>query len=185
MASGNTVTVVGNLTRDPELQFLKNGSPLANFGLAYNRRWKNRNDEWEEEAHFFEVTCWQDLAENVAESFTKGDRVIIEGRLQYSTWEDKDTGANRSKVAIIADDVGASARWATLQITRNEREDNNNSSQGHRRGNSGNGDNGGGSRRGSSDGGGSRRGQSNGGGSRRGSTQVEEPAAWGSDEEPF
>ena len=67
--AGNTVELVGNLTRTPELRFTPSGAPVANFGLAVNRRWQNRQtQEWEEQTSFFDVVCWRDLAENVAES---------------------------------------------------------------------------------------------------------------------
>ena len=65
MAPGNTVTVVGNVTRDPELRFTSSGQAVASFGLAVNRRWQNRNNEWEESTSFFDVTCWAQMAENV------------------------------------------------------------------------------------------------------------------------
>jgi len=154
MASGNTVTLVGNLTRDPELKFLNSGTALCNFGIAVNRRWQ-QDGEWQEEAHFFDVTAWRDLAENIAETIQKGDRVIIEGRLQFRQWEAED-GGNRSKVEVVADDVGPSLRWATATIEKNERKDSDESS--NHGGSSRRGSGGGDSRRGSS--GGGRRGQS-------------------------
>ena len=81
--SGNNVTIVGNLTRAPELRFTPSGSPVANFGVAVNRRWQNRQtQEWEEQTSFFDVTCWRDLAENVAESLDQGARVVVTGRLE-------------------------------------------------------------------------------------------------------
>ncbi len=79
--AGNTVELVGNLTRTPELRFTPSGAPVANFGLAVNRRWQNRQtNEWEEQTSFFDVVCWRDLAENVAESLDKGI-VMVVGRL--------------------------------------------------------------------------------------------------------
>ena len=115
MAFDNTVTVVGNLTRDPELRFTPGGAAVANFGLAWNR--KGQNDE--EIVSFFDITCWRNLAENVAESITKGSRVIVYGRLDQRSWEHQE-GERRSKVEIVADDVAPSLRWATVEITRNE-----------------------------------------------------------------
>lgn len=115
MGFNNTVTVVGNVTRDPELRFTPNGAAVANFGLAWNR--KGQNDE--EVVSFFDVTCWSGLAENVAESITKGSRVVVYGRLDQRSWENQD-GERRSKVEIVADDVAPSLRWATVEITRNE-----------------------------------------------------------------
>jgi len=165
MSAGNHVTLTGNVTRDPELRFTNGGAALVNFGLAVNRRWQDRDGEWQEEAHFFDVTAWQDLAENVAQTITKGARVIVDGRLRFHTWE-TDDGENRSKVEIVADDVGPSLRWATAEVTRNEREgggSNERSSSSGRRGDS----EGSGSRRGSRDGG--RRGSRD-----RASTRTEE-----------
>jgi single-strand DNA-binding protein len=115
MGFNNTVTVVGNVTRDPELRFTPNGAAVTSFGLAWNR--KGQNDE--EVVSFFDVTCWSGLAENVAESIHKGDRVVVYGRLDQRSWENPE-GERRSKVEIVADDVSPSLRWATVEITRNE-----------------------------------------------------------------
>jgi len=120
----NTVTVVGNVTRDPELRFTNSGQATASFGLAVNRRWQNRQtQEWEEQVSFFDVVCWREMAENVSESLTKGSRVVVTGRLEQRSWEDKNTGDKRSKIEIVADEVAPSLRWATAQVTRNERRD--------------------------------------------------------------
>ncbi|MAG03422.1 MAG: single-stranded DNA-binding protein [Acidimicrobiaceae bacterium] len=115
MAFDNTVTLVGNITRDPELRFTPAGIAVANFGLAWNR--KNRDGE--ESVSFFDITCWRDLAENVAESLSKGNRVVVYGRLDQQTWEN-DNGERRSKVEVIADEVAPSLRWATADVTRTE-----------------------------------------------------------------
>jgi len=115
MGFNNTVTVVGNVTRDPELRFTPNGAAVTNFGLAWNR--KGQNDE--DVVSFFDITCWSGLAENVAESIKKGDRVVVYGRLDQRSWENQE-GERRSKVEIVADDVSPSLRWATVEITRNE-----------------------------------------------------------------
>jgi single-strand DNA-binding protein len=162
MAFDNTVTVVGNVTRDPELRFTPSGAAVATFGLAWNRRSQNARGEMEEQVSFFDVTCWRQLAENVAESLVKGTRVVVYGRLEQRSWETND-GERRSKVEIIADDVAPSLRWATAEITRNDF-----------RGEGG--DSGGGGR--SSGGGG--RSSGSGGGSR---AVANEP--YDTDEEPF
>jgi single-strand DNA-binding protein len=121
MANGNTVELVGNLTRDPELRFTPNGAAVASFGLAVNRRWRNQqSNEWEEQTSFFDVVCWRELAENVSESLTRGTRVMVSGRLEQRTWETQE-GDKRSKVEVIADEVGPSLRWATTEVTKNER----------------------------------------------------------------
>lgn len=123
MAVGNVVELIGNITRDPELRFTPSGAAVANFGLAVNRRWRNQQtNEWEEQTSFFDVVCWRELAENVTESLTKGARVIVTGRLDQRTWETQD-GEKRSKVEVVADEVGPSLRWATAHVTKNERRD--------------------------------------------------------------
>ena len=82
MANGNVVTLVGNITRDPELRFTNTGQATSSFGLAVNRRWQNRQtQEWEEATSFFDVVCWREMAENAAESLSRGARVIVTGRL--------------------------------------------------------------------------------------------------------
>ncbi len=116
----NTVTVVGNVTRDPELKYLNSGAGLCSLGIAVNRRYQT-NGEWQEETSFFDVTCWRDLADNVAESVAKGDRIIVSGRLEQRSWETQE-GEKRSKVEIVADEVGPSLRWATAQVNKIRRE---------------------------------------------------------------
>ncbi len=118
MAYDNTVSIVGNVTRDPELRFTQSGAPVCSFGVAWNRRYE-RGGEQVEEVSFFDVTCWRSLAENVAESITKGTRVIVFGRLDQRSWDTPD-GERRSKVEIVADDVAPSLRWASAQVNRNE-----------------------------------------------------------------
>ena len=121
MAIDNNVTITGNATREPELRFTPSGQAVANFGVAVNRRWQNRQtQEWEEAVSFFDVTAWAQLAENVAESVAKGTRVTVTGRLDQRSWETQD-GDKRSKVEIVADDVAVSLRWATAEVSRNER----------------------------------------------------------------
>jgi single-strand DNA-binding protein len=121
MANGNNVTVIGNCTRDPELRFTPSGMAVATFGVAVNRRWQNRStNEWEEAVSFFDVTAWQQLAENVSESVQKGTRVVVAGRLDQRSWETQD-GEKRSKVEIVADEIAPSLRYATATIVKNER----------------------------------------------------------------
>jgi len=123
MARDNSVSVIGNLTRDPELRFTPSGAAVTNFGLAWNKRRQNRQtQEWEDEPSFFDVTCWNTLAENVAESLSKGTRVIVYGHLEWRQWETQE-GGKASKVEIIADEVAPSLRWATANVVRNERRD--------------------------------------------------------------
>ena len=117
----NTVTLVGNATRDPELRYTPSGQTVATFGLAVNRRWQNRQtQEWEEQTSFFDIKCWAQMAENVSESVQRGTRVIVTGRLEQRSWE-TDNGEKRSKVEVVADEIAPSLRWATAQVTKIER----------------------------------------------------------------
>jgi len=118
MSRFNTVTLVGNLTRDPELRYTPNGAPIVNFGLAVSRSWQSDTGQRSEETNFFDVTAWNRLGENCAESLQKGDRVIATGRLNWRSWESAD-GVTRTKVDIVADSVGPSLEWATVKITKN------------------------------------------------------------------
>jgi single-strand DNA-binding protein len=122
MANDNTVTIIGNCTRDPELRYTNNGMQVASFGVAINqRRRNNETGQWEDgETSYFDISCFRELAENVAESVSKGTRVIVSGTLRQRSWETPD-GDRRSKVEIIADEVGPSLRWATAQVERQAR----------------------------------------------------------------
>jgi single-strand DNA-binding protein len=117
----NTVTVVGNVTRDPEMRYTAGGAANCTFGIAVNRRWMNRQtNEWEERVSFFNVVCWREMAENVSESLGKGARVVVTGRLEQRSWE-TENGEKRSVVEIAADEVGPSLRGATCTVSKNER----------------------------------------------------------------
>jgi single-strand DNA-binding protein len=99
LVSFNRVIIAGNLTRDPELRFTQGGIPVCDFGIAVNRvRSKN------EEVDFFDVSAWRELGETIANYKKKGDPILLEGRLQYRTWEAQD-GSKRSKVDVVADNV--------------------------------------------------------------------------------
>jgi single-strand DNA-binding protein len=113
----NTVTVVGNVTRDPELRYTGTGAAVVKFGLAVNRFYVNRNGEKVEQTDFINVNAWRSLAENVAESLKVGARLVVTGRMQTRTWETED-GQKRSAVEIEAEDIGASMRFATVAITK-------------------------------------------------------------------
>lgn len=121
MSNGNSVTLVGNVTRDPELRFTNSGQAVASFGLAVNRRWQNRqSSEWEESTSFFNVVAWGTLGENASESLTKGARVVVTGRLEQRNYETQD-GEKRSVTEVVADELGPSLRWATAQVQKTER----------------------------------------------------------------
>ena len=120
MASENSVTLVGNLTRDPELRYTTGGRGVASFGIAVNRRFQ-RNGEWEEQVSFFNVVAWGDLGENAAASLNKGHRIVVTGRLEQRSYETRE-GEKRNVVEVIADELGPSLRWAQVQIERISRE---------------------------------------------------------------
>ena len=121
MSTGNNITLVGNLTRDPELRFTPSGQARAQLGIAVNRRWQNRQtSEWEEQTSFFNIVCWGELADNVSESLGKGARVIVTGRLEQRSW-DTPEGEKRSVVEVVADDVAPSLRFTTAKVERTER----------------------------------------------------------------
>ena len=107
MGIDNNVSVIGNVTRDPELRFTQGGMAVASFGVAWNKR----KQDGEDEVSFFDVTCFRSLAENVAESITKGTRVVITGTLSQRSWENQE-GERRSKVEIVAGEGAPSVRWA-------------------------------------------------------------------------
>jgi single-strand DNA-binding protein len=116
-------TITGNLTRDPEIRYTREGQASTLLGVAVNHRWRDReSQEWEESTSFIDVVCWRELAENVALSLTRGTRVTVSGRLEQRTWENEE-GERRSKVEIVADDVAASLRFAAVEVQRTHRQD--------------------------------------------------------------
>lgn len=115
MAS-NSITVVGNLTRDPELRYTQSGKATVTIGIAVNRRYQV-NGEWQEQTTYMNVVAWDQLAENIAASLTKGSRIMASGRLDVREYEGRD-GQKRTSVDIIADEVGPTLRWATVTIEK-------------------------------------------------------------------
>ena len=116
-----STTITGNLTRDPEIRYARDGHATTSLSVAVNRRWQNRQtQEWEESTSFFDIVCWRDLAENVALSLTKGARVVVTGHLEERRWESED-GETRTKVELVAEEIGASLRFATVDIHRVQR----------------------------------------------------------------
>jgi len=120
MASENSVTLVGNLTKDPELRYTATGRGVASFGLAVNRRYQ-QNGEWQEQVSFFNVVAWGDLGENAAASLNKGNRIVVTGRLEQRSYDTKE-GEKRSITEVVADELGPSLRWAQVQIERISRD---------------------------------------------------------------
>lgn len=99
----NQVTLMGNLTRDPELRQTPNGQNVTNFSLALNRAYKDQSGEWQEVTDYVDIVCWGPLAERVAQYMSKGRRCLVQGRLQSRSWEQE--GQKRSKVEVLANDV--------------------------------------------------------------------------------
>jgi single-strand DNA-binding protein len=125
MAVGDiTVTVVGNLTADPELRFTPSGAAVASFTVAASSRYLDRQtNEWKDtDPVFMRCSVWRQYAENVAESLTKGTRVIVQGRLKQRSYETRE-GEKRTVVEMEVDDVGPALRYATAKITRTARGD--------------------------------------------------------------
>jgi single-strand DNA-binding protein len=99
----NQVTLMGNLTRDPELRQTPNGQSVTSFSLALNRAYKDASGEWQEATDYIDCVCWGPLAERVAQYLSKGRRCLVQGRLQSRSWEQD--GNKRSKVEVLANDV--------------------------------------------------------------------------------
>ncbi|WP_103349735.1 single-stranded DNA-binding protein [Amycolatopsis sp. CA-128772] len=120
MAGDTTLTIIGNLTTDPELRFTQAGNAVANFTVASTPRISNRaTGEWEDgEALFMRCTIWKQAAENVAESLTRGARVVVHGRLKQRSFQTKE-GEKRTVVELDVDEIGPSLRYATAQVTKN------------------------------------------------------------------
>ena len=132
MAQGDTnITVVGNIVADPELRFTPAGAAVANFRVASTpRRYNSQTNQWEDgEAMFLTCNVWRQAAENVAETLSKGMRVIVTGRLKQRSFQTRE-GENRTVFEIDVDEVGPSLRYATAQVNRNPREGGNNFSGG-------------------------------------------------------
>ncbi len=121
MSNTNSVTLIGNLVDDPELRFTPSGVAMTKIRFAVNKRYQNRDGEWQEETSFFGGTCWRDMAENVAESLQKGLRVIVIGELQQRSWETQE-GDKRSVVEVDIKEIGPSVRWATTTVTKTPRD---------------------------------------------------------------
>lgn len=122
MAGETIITVVGNLTADPDLRFTPNGAAVANFTVASTpRTFDRRANEFKDgETMFLRCSAWRDMAENVASSLSRGTRVVVQGRLKARSFETKE-GENRTVFELDVDDLGPSLRYATANVTKNER----------------------------------------------------------------
>jgi single-strand DNA-binding protein len=103
--SVNKVILVGNLGKDPEVKYTPSGTAVAKFSLATNERYKDKSGEWQDRTEWHNVVAWQRLAEIVGEYVKKGSKLYIEGRLQTSSWDDKESGQKRYKTEVIASDL--------------------------------------------------------------------------------
>jgi single-strand DNA-binding protein len=117
----NSITLVGNLTRDPEIRFTATGRAVASFGIAVGRRYQV-NGEWQEQTSYFNVTAWGQLGENAAATFTKGTRVVVTGRLEQREYTSRE-GEKRTAIDVIADELGPSLRWAAATVVRTPKQD--------------------------------------------------------------
>ena len=122
MANETITTIVGNLTADPELRFTPAGHAVANFTVASTpRTFDRQSGEWRDgDALFMRCTIWRDPAEHIAESLTRGDRVVVQGRLRQRSFETRD-GDKRTVVELDVDDIGPSLRYATVKVTKANR----------------------------------------------------------------
>jgi single-strand DNA-binding protein len=109
MASSPT-TIVGNVVRDPELKFMADGTAKLEFSVAANHNWRDAAGEWQTKASYFDCVAWRKSAEDFARVLEKGVGVIVAGRLEQRSWDDKDTGQKRSKVEVLVDDCGILTR---------------------------------------------------------------------------
>lgn len=169
MAGEPIITLVGNLTADPELRFTPSGAPVANFTVASTPRTQDRQSgEWKDgEAMFVRCSVWRQYAENVSESLTKGARVIVQGRLRARSWETRE-GEKRTDFELDVDEIGPALRYATAKVTKTSG------------GGGGGGDWGGGSGGGGNSGGGWGGGSGNGGGNPR---QQPSDDPWGNQQQ--
>ncbi|TWP38298.1 single-stranded DNA-binding protein [Leekyejoonella antrihumi] len=122
MAGDTVITIIGNITQDPELRFTPNGAAVANFTVASTPRMYDRNtSEWKDgETLFMRCSVWREAAENVAESLVRGSRVLVSGRLKSRSFETKE-GEKRTVMELEVDEVGPSLRYATAKVNKTQR----------------------------------------------------------------
>jgi len=120
--NGNVVTIVGNVTRDPEVKFTQTGKAMLRFGIADNHGWKDKNGEWQKKVSFIDCVAWGQLAENIAETISKGMRIVVTGRMDMQQWV-TDDDQKRSKLELEIEAVGPDLRFASASVNANERSD--------------------------------------------------------------
>ena len=123
MAGETVITLVGNLTGDPELRFTPSGAAVANFTVASTpRTFDRQTSEWKDgETLFMRCSIWREAAENVAESLHRGTRVVVTGRLVSRSWDDKESGQKRTVMEMQVDEIGPSLKYATAKVTKSQR----------------------------------------------------------------
>ena len=117
----NSITLVGNLPRDPEIRFTATGRAVASFSMGVGRRYQV-NGEWQEQTSWFNVTAWGQLGENAAATLVKGSRVVVTGRLEQREYTSRE-GEKRPAIDVVADDIGPSLRWATATVVRTPKQE--------------------------------------------------------------
>ena len=117
----NSITLVGNLPRDPEIRFTATGRAVASFSMGVGRRYQV-NGEWQEQTSWFNVTAWGQLGENAAATLVKGSRVVVAGRLEQREYTSRE-GEKRTAIDVVADDIGPSLRWATATVVRTPKQE--------------------------------------------------------------
>ena len=117
----NSITLVGNLPRDPEIRFTATGRAVASFSMGVGRRYQV-NGEWQEQTSWFNVTAWGQLGENAAATVVKGSRVVVTGRLEQREYTSRE-GEKRTAIDVVADDIGPSLRWATATVVRTPKQE--------------------------------------------------------------
>jgi single-strand DNA-binding protein len=132
MAADNHTTIIGNLAEDPEFRFTQNGIAVTNLRVAVTQRIQQEGQWRDGDTSFLKVNVWRGQAEHLADSLTKGDRVMVTGRLRQRSWETPE-GDKRSVAEIEADEIGASLKWATAKVERTSQRGNGDRTQGRER----------------------------------------------------
>ena len=118
----NKVQIAGNVGGDPELRYTPQGKAVVSFSVAIQKGFKDSNGTWQEKDPIWvDVTAWEGLAENIAETITTGMRVVVYGKLEVDKWEDKNDGTKRSKTYVVAEEVSPSLRWATANVDKQQK----------------------------------------------------------------
>jgi len=118
--SSSPVVLIGNVTQDPELKYMTSGTAKLEFSVACNEYWTDKDGERQEKTSFFNIVAWRNLAEDASAVLEKGIGVVVSGRLEQQSWEDKDSGEKRSRVQVLADRIGVNVQ-SINEVTRKPR----------------------------------------------------------------